>query len=443
MKLIRLSLTAAALWLSSAAWLPAAPAIQVLILTGRDSHDWRSTTPYLRQLLNKTGRFEVRVEEEPAGLTAETLSKYDLLILHYNGPRWPPATESAVLNFVRQGKGAVALHAALLDHSTQWPTLIGGEVGAPGERRVFTVKFSEPRHPITAGLPGEFQISDELFPHVHLQPGTEVLATAQDQPQLWVHSYGKGRVCYTAWGHDLASMHEPEFGATFTRAAEWAATGRVEPAAKMAPALRTLVVTGGHPFETSFYGLFEGFDWTHAIMNHEAFQKDLRAKYDVLVLYDMESEIGEQEKQNLRNFVESNKGLVVLHHAVADYNDWPWWYHDVVGGKYQLKATPDFPASTYIHGRNEVIHPVTSVPGFTLQEMHIIDETYKGMWISPEVKVLLRSDDPTSDGPVAWISPYARSRVICIQLGHDHLAHEHPAYRELVKSAIVWAGGRQ
>jgi hypothetical protein len=439
MKLAPLPLTAAALWLTCAASLPAAPAIQVLILTGHDSHDWRSTTPYLRQLLTNTGRFEVRVEEEPAGITAATLANFDLLILHYHGPRLPPATENAILNFVRQGKGAVALHAA-----NQPSKLIGAEPpAAEAERRVFTVKFTDPRHPITAGLPPTFQVADVLFPAPHLEPGTQVLATANDMPQLWVHPYGQGRVCYTPLGHDLAALEEPVFATLFTRAAEWAATGKVEPPARPEPALRTLVVTGGHVYETSFYRLFDSFNWTHVVSNHEAFQKDFRAKFDVLVLYDMESAIGEQEKQNLRNFVESNKGVVVLHHAVADYNDWPWWYHDVVGGKYQLKATPDLPGSTYIHGRDEVIHPVAGVPGLVLQEMHIIDETYKGMWISPDVKVLLRSDDPTSDGPVAWISPYPKSRVICIQLGHDHTAHDHPAYRDLVKSAILWAGRRQ
>src|SRR5579862_3542066 len=99
------SLLAAAVF--SAASLAAAP-IQALILTGHDHHDWRSTTPYLRQLLGKSGRFEVRVEEEPAGLTADTLAKFDVLILHYNGVRWPAVTENAVLDFVRAGKGAVA-----------------------------------------------------------------------------------------------------------------------------------------------------------------------------------------------------------------------------------------------------------------------------------------------------------------------------------------------
>jgi hypothetical protein len=39
----------------------------------------------------------------------------------------------------------------------------------------------------------------------------------------------------------------------------------------------------------------------------------------ILVLYDFSNEITDAEKTNLRNFVESIKGVVVLHHAIADY----------------------------------------------------------------------------------------------------------------------------
>jgi type 1 glutamine amidotransferase len=74
--------------------------------------------------------------------------------------------------------------------------------------------------------------------------------------------------------------------------------------------------------------------------------------------------------------------------------------------------------------------------------MHLWDETYHGMWISPDVKVLLRSDAATSDGPVAWISPYQKSRVVYIQLGHGETAHLYPNYRVLVQNAIRWTAGR-
>jgi hypothetical protein len=82
--------------------------------------------------------------------------------------------------------------------------------------------------------------------------------------------------------------------------------------------VRILVVTGGHPCQTSFYALFEGHDGIVATVDIHPFpdrRGDLRKKYDVLVLYDPMQEITERDQEVLRNFLESGKGLVVLHHA--------------------------------------------------------------------------------------------------------------------------------
>jgi type 1 glutamine amidotransferase len=135
--------------------------------------------------------------------------------------------------------------------------------------------------------------------------------------------------------------------------------------------------------------------------------------------------------------------IVVIHHAIANYNWWPWWYEQVVGGRYLLKPDGDMVASTFKHDEEIFAQPVLKHPITAgIGRMHLWDETYKRMWISPDVKVLLRTDNSTSDGPVAWISPYEKSRVVYIQLGHDRLAHIHPAYRTLVRQAILWAAGQ-
>src|SRR4249919_949951 len=94
-----------------------APKLQVLIITGQNGHDWRATTPVLRKILEDTKRFEVRVTEEFRGATAETLAPYDLVILNYydsNKPalRWGSQADSALLEFVRSGKGLVVYHFA-------------------------------------------------------------------------------------------------------------------------------------------------------------------------------------------------------------------------------------------------------------------------------------------------------------------------------------------
>jgi len=124
------------------------------------------------------------------------------------------------------------------------------------------------------------------------------------------------------------------------------------------------------------------------------------------------------------------------HHAIAGLVNWPWWTDDVVGGKY-------LPSSTYKHDQDLHVqavgaHPITHGIG----PLHFSDETYHGMWISPKVNVLLRTANPTSDGPVAWISPYDQSRVVYIQLGHGRFAHQNPDYQELVHRAILWTTGR-
>jgi hypothetical protein len=86
--------------------------IRALILTGQNNHDWRATTPLLRTMLLKTGRFDVRVNEEPTGMTSATLAPYDVVILNYNGPRWGPVAEKALEEFVRSGRGLVGAHGA-------------------------------------------------------------------------------------------------------------------------------------------------------------------------------------------------------------------------------------------------------------------------------------------------------------------------------------------
>jgi type 1 glutamine amidotransferase len=213
-----------------------------------------------------------------------------------------------------------------------------------------------------------------------------------------------------------------------------------------ADAVRGLLITGGHDHETSFYTLFHGYEdlarmpVTSSAM---AFQSDLRGKYDVLIMYDFSRDLTETGKKNLRDFVESGKGIVVLHHALLNYQKWPWWYEDVVGGSYRLGKDGDIPASTYkgdqrIFVAPEGKHPITR----DLEPFQVIDETYKRMWISPKVRPLLITDNPNGDRYLAWIGPCETSRVAAIQLGHGPTVFSHREYRTLVHNAILWSAGR-
>ena len=118
-------------------------------------------------------------------------------------------------------------------------------------------------------------------------------------------------------------------------------------------AVRVLLVTGGHDHEPSFYSLFDSQEGM--IVNVDphpgAYRADFTSRYDVLVLYDMVQvdQIDGERRKNLQTFVESGKGLVVLHHAVCSYNQWEWWWRDVMGVRYLQKPEGNQPSSTYKH----------------------------------------------------------------------------------------------
>ena len=140
------------------------------------------------------------------------------------------------------------------------------------------------------------------------------------------------------------------------------------PATSRAAPIRALLITGGHDHETSFYTLFDGYkDLARMPVadSATAFQSDLRGKYDVVIMYDFSRDLDEKGKKNLRDFVESGKGIVVLHHALLNYQKWAWWYQDVVGGSYRLQREGDIPSSTVKNDQEIFVtpagpHPITS-----------------------------------------------------------------------------------
>ncbi len=233
----------------------APPKVKVLILTGVNNHKWRETTPELRAILEQTGRFEVRVNEEVRGNTSLTFAPYDVLLLNYNdmkltaGPWWDEKARNAMLDFVRKGKGLVSYHAA---NNAFWgwekyDKMIGGtwrENASHSPYHTYTVKFVDLDSPITKGLSPTFTETDELYHGLTLQPNIHILATAyddphncgrngkgcgsgKDEPLIWTLSYGKGRVFQTALGHDVKAMQSLGFQMTLVRGTEWAATGQV------------------------------------------------------------------------------------------------------------------------------------------------------------------------------------------------------------------------
>jgi len=219
--------------------------------------------------------------------------------------------------------------------------------------------------------------------------------------------------------------------------------------------IRVLVVTGGHDFEREpFFAMFQampGIQWREAIQPaaNDLYADDEAKKYDVIVLYDMVQTITENQKQSLvRLLKEQGKGLVGLHHCIVDYQDWPE-FRRILGGRYYLsKRTEEgmeLQPGEFYHDQKFTVriadpeHPVTQ----GLKDFEIDDETYKGFYVNPGVKELLRVRHPKGAPVIGWTNQYGKARVAYIQLGHGPAAFANPNYRHLILNAIRWAAGQK
>ncbi|MGC8639002.1 MAG: sialate O-acetylesterase [Isosphaeraceae bacterium] len=241
--------------------------IKVLIITGDHGHDWKATTPVLKEILTKDKQISVDVTTTPAkDLTDSNLAKYDVLLLNYkdtpNGPpetKWSDANKAAFLKAVKdEGKGLVVFHfasAAFPKWDEFGKAIAGGwrSQGYHGPKHVYTVKKTAVKHPISDGLPAQFTHTiDELYQNSVMVPGNVVLATAysdpkkprgtgKDEPLIWVNHYGKGRVYNNALGHDPEAMSNPNFRAWMLRGVIWAANkGEIGTQTSAAPRVRLL-----------------------------------------------------------------------------------------------------------------------------------------------------------------------------------------------------------
>ncbi|MGC8830600.1 MAG: ThuA domain-containing protein [Verrucomicrobiia bacterium] len=216
---------------------------------------------------------------------------------------------------------------------------------------------------------------------------------------------------------------------------------------------RVLLMVGGHSFETNqFYRIFsENSQIDFQVAEHPKalplLKPESASKFDAIVLYDMNQKISDEEKTNFLNFLESGKGIVILHHAIANYQNWDE-YHKILGGRYYLQKTVvdgvEKARSIYKHGVNFKVniadknHPITR----GLSDFEIHDETYNLYDVYPETHILLTTDEPTSHKKIGWTNNYKKARVVYIQLGHDHFAYENPNYRELISRSIQWVAGK-
>ncbi len=204
--------------------------------------------PLLKEWGAKDDAFEVEECTECSKWTPEYLGKFDAMVCFGGGELTkvnPPLTDDnkkALIDFVKGGKAFVAIHSGLyMCPQTKWPEfaeMINGVfVSHPWSQKVRII-VEDAKHPATAHLGEAFEVHDEIYmfnpwsrekTHVllSLDNGSvdvtkKGLREDKDFAIAWCHTYGKGKVFYTALGHGKNVWAEERFQKHLVNGLLWA-----------------------------------------------------------------------------------------------------------------------------------------------------------------------------------------------------------------------------
>jgi len=208
---------------------------------------WHDSIPYgkkaIEALARKTGAFEAVVSDDLANFEPASLAKFDAVAFNNaNNELFLPADyeklsgaekeaadrrdaalKKSFAEWLSGGKGLVLLHVGI-GALRKWPEF--GEIGGarfdghPLGQRLVTLKVDDPAHPLAAAFKTPtFEIKDEIYQvsDPYSRDKLRVLVSIDtaktdtnvkginrkdgDFGMVWVKSYGKGRVFYSAFGH--------------------------------------------------------------------------------------------------------------------------------------------------------------------------------------------------------------------------------------------------
>ncbi|HUT24385.1 MAG TPA: ThuA domain-containing protein [Sumerlaeia bacterium] len=186
----------------------------------------------LRILGEKTGAYEPVLSDDLAMFDRDNLFQFDAVIFNNNCDSGieSPTRRKNLLDFVRGGRGLVGIHCAA--HPKDWPEFVemlgGYSVSHPWQNGdAVVIRIEEPEHPAVRAFAGSpLTIVDEIYEFdqyerakLRVLISIDTAKTDMTKPGIarkdgdfalsWVRNYGKGRVFYCAFGHELNIYWDP------------------------------------------------------------------------------------------------------------------------------------------------------------------------------------------------------------------------------------------
>jgi hypothetical protein len=208
----------------------------VLAVLGDYYHDPAVLIEALEHLPGRS-RYRMLFHTVPRGFPRQATEGAQILLLarmgrlepEKSGELWLSGSdEQFISDFVKQGGGLLALHAALASYPAGGPlhTLLRGRfVHHPPLHPAVRYTVRQPGGEITREVEG-FTVEDEQY-FVELETGaTETLLLSRTpehgrSPAGWAHRFGAGRVCVLAPGHSTPALLHPAMQRLLGNALAW------------------------------------------------------------------------------------------------------------------------------------------------------------------------------------------------------------------------------
>jgi len=237
--------------------------ILVFSMTRGYRHD---SIPVIAQVLSELGEqskaFSTVASEDIRVFDHDALYAFDAVCFNNTTGELPLSEQQKknLLDFVAGGRAFIGIHSAT-DTLYQWPDygrMVGGYFdGHPwGSGDTVSIHVDDPEHPVVAMFGrGTFQLTEEIYQfkapydrnklRVLLSLDTAktdmtkkgIKRTDGDFALAWVKPYGKGRVFYTALGHNAAVVRDPRVRGHLLAGIRWA-LGQIDGPDEPLPATR-------------------------------------------------------------------------------------------------------------------------------------------------------------------------------------------------------------
>jgi len=195
----------------------------------------------LTQLGRNSGAFEIIATEDLSEFSTGNLELYAAVMFYTTGEiPMSGVQKTALLNFVRSGRGFLGVHSAT-DTFYTWPDyldLIGGYFNGHPWQQGVTIEVADTADPLVAFLGSSLQLNDEIYQISDFDyRGSRVLLRLDQSsvdlskpgvhkrfygwPLAWTRFYGQGRVFYTALGHEASVWQDARYQRILTNAILW------------------------------------------------------------------------------------------------------------------------------------------------------------------------------------------------------------------------------